>query len=725
MQNIKTTQTHYIACNLCEAICGLEIKLEDGQIKSIKGDKEDPISKGHICPKAVALQDIYNDPDRLRTPIKRTDGGWQPISWKQAFDEVTDKLKRIQREHGRNAVAIYLGNPTVHNLDALLFGPMFYRTLKTKNRYSATSVDQLPEQLVSLLMFGHSLLIPLPDLDRTGFHIIFGANPVVSNGSLMTAPGITKRLKAIRERGGKLVVVDPRRTETAAIADQHLFIKPGSDVFMLLAMLHVVFDENLQTLGNAAEFTSGMEKIEKLVQGYTPEKTAFLTAVDARDLRAMVKGFCHAVSASCYGRIGVSAQQYGTLTQWLITVFNIVTGNLDMAGGTMFAKPAFEVITASASGKKGFADNFSRVRNLPNFNGEFPVAVLAEEITTQGDGQIRALVTSAGNPVLSTPNGNQLDDALGGLDYMVSIDIYLNETTRHANIILPPLTTLERSQYDMAFQALAIRNGAKFSQPVFKASNDQRSDSQIFTELAWRMQGGSIFARAVGWLKKEIAQRLGSDWIINKKLKQGPYYQSHGLDLKKLKQNPHGIDLGAMQPCLPERLLTSDKTIRLAPDEFLSDIKNLDESLLANETDAETTEYDLRLIGRRDPRSNNSWLHNSYRMVKGKKRCLALIHPQDAESRQLQDGDMALVSSRVGAIRIPVVLSDEMMPGVISIPHGWGHHLDGVGLSIAKQHAGVNTNILTDDCFLDTLSGNAALNGVPVALHKDSNQEQH
>lgn len=725
MKNIKTKQTHYIACNLCEAICGLEIKLEDGQIKSIKGDKEDPISKGHICPKAVALQDIYNDPDRLRTPIKRTDGGWQPISWKQAFDEVTDRLKRIQREHGRNAVAIYLGNPTVHNLDALLFGPMFYRTLKTKNRYSATSVDQLPEQLVSLLMFGHSLLIPLPDLDRTGFHIIFGANPVVSNGSLMTAPGITKRLKAIRKRGGKLVVVDPRRTETAAIADQHLFIKPGSDVFMLLAMLHVVFDENLQTLGNVAEFTSGMEKIEKLVQGYTPEKTAFITAVDARDLRAMVKGFCHADSATCYGRIGVSAQQYGTLTQWLITVFNIVTGNLDMAGGTMFAKPAFEVITASASGKKGFADNFSRVRNLPNFNGEFPVAVLAEEITTQGDGQIRALVTSAGNPVLSTPNGNQLDDALGGLDFMVSIDIYLNETTRHANIILPPLTTLERSQYDVAFQALAIRNGAKFSQPVFEPSDQQRSDSQIFTELAWRMQDGSIFARAVGWLKKEIAQRLGSDWIINKKLKQGPYYQSHGLDLKKLKQNPHGIDLGAMQPCLPERLLTSDKTIRLAPDEFLSGMKNLDESLLANETAAETTEFDLRLIGRRDPRSNNSWLHNSYRMVKGKKRCLALIHPQDAESRQLQDGDMALVSSRVGAIRIPVAFSDDMMPGVISIPHGWGHHLDGVGLSIAKQHAGVNTNILTDDCFLDTLSGNAALNGVPVALHKDSNQEQH
>ncbi|NOR19707.1 MAG: molybdopterin-dependent oxidoreductase, partial [Xanthomonadales bacterium] len=438
MANTQQNQTHYIACNLCEAICGLEIKLEGGQIRSIKGDKQDPISKGHICPKAVALQDIYNDPDRLKVPIKKTEAGWQEIPWQQAYDEVTRNLKDIQHQHGKNAVAVYLGNPTVHNLDAMLFGPMFFRTLRTRNRYSATSVDQLPEQLVSLLMFGHSLLIPLPDLDRTEFHIIFGANPVVSNGSLMTAPGVTKRLKNIRERGGKLVVVDPRRTETAAIADQHLFIRPGNDVLMLLAMLQVVFDENLQSLGTVADFTRGLDEIKPLVKDYSPELVADATGVDPQSLKTLVRDFCSANSASCYGRIGVSTQQYGTLSQWLITVFNIVTGNMDMAGGTMFSKPAFEVITASKSGKKGFADDFTRVRKLPNFNGEFPVAALAEEITTEGEGQIRTLVTSAGNPVLSTPNGNQLDNALGGLDYMVSIDIYLNETTRHADIILPP-----------------------------------------------------------------------------------------------------------------------------------------------------------------------------------------------------------------------------------------------------------------------------------------------
>ena len=723
MKTVHSKQTHHIACNLCEAICGLEIKLENGQIKSIRGDKQDPVSKGHICPKAVALQDIYNDPDRLRSPVKKTADGWQSISWSQAFDEVATGLKQVQAKFGRDAVAVYHGNPTVHNLEALLFGPEFLRSLRTRNRYSATSVDQLPEQLVSLLMFGHSLLIPLPDLDRTGFHVIFGANPVVSNGSMMTAPGVRKRLKAIRERGGQLVVIDPRRTETANIADLHLFIRPGSDVLMLLAMLHVVFSEKLQTLGKVAPFTSGIEIIEKSVRDYSPERVADITGINALAVKTLVRDFCAAQSASCYGRIGVSTQQFGTLTQWLITVFNIVTGNLDIPGGTQFSKPAFEVLTAVKPGKKGFADRLSRVIKLPDFNGEFPVATLAEEITTPGEGQVRALVTSAGNPVLSTPNGHQLDAAMSKLDFMVSIDIYLNETTRHANIILPPTIGLERPHYDVVFQALAIRNGAKFSEPVFKAGKEQRSDLQIFTELGWRMQSTNRFNKAAGRFKKQLLQRLGSEWIINRKLKQGPYYKSHGLDLQKLKDNPHGIDLGPMQTCLPERLFTADKTINLAPDEFVSELKKLAVFFETDEVPSAQSVFDLQLIGRRDPRTNNSWLHNSYRMVKGKNRCLALIHPQDAENRQLFDGDMATVSSRVGSIRIPVAISDEMKPGVISIPHGWGHRADGIKLGIAQQHAGVNTNILTDDQFLDSLSGNAVLNGIRVSVTKESQQK--
>jgi anaerobic selenocysteine-containing dehydrogenase len=720
MNNTSPDRTHYIACNLCEAICGLEIEIENNEVRSIKGDKQDPISKGHICPKAIALQDVYNDPDRLRSPIRKTGDGWQAVSWKQAFKEVTTRLKQIQHESGNDAVAIYLGNPTVHNLDALLFGPAFFRALQTRNRYSATSVDQLPEQLVSLLMFGHSLMIPLPDIDRTGFHVILGANPVVSNGSLMTAPGISKRLKAIRERGGKLIVIDPRKTETAAIANQHVFIKPGSDVFMLLAMLQVVFSENLQTLGSVAGFTSGMDKIEALVKDFCPEKVAPLTGVNPLELKTLVREFCDADSASCYGRIGVSTQQYGTLSQWLITVFNIVTGNLDVPGGSMFSRPAFEILTGPPSKRNGFAQRLSRVRQLPNFNGEFPVAALAEEITTRGDGQIRALVTSAGNPVLSTPNGNQLDNALGKLDYMVSIDLYLNETTRHANIILPPPCSLERSQYDLAFQALAVRNAAKYSEPVFRPVSEQRSDAQIFLELAWHMQDGNWFRKASGWVKKEILQKLGSGWIINKKLKQGPYHRSHGLNLKQLKKNPHGIDLGAMQPCLPDRLFTADKTINLAPEACLSELQKLQQDIFTVEASAKTAGFDLQLIGRRDPRTNNSWLHNSHRMVKGKERCVALVHPLDAASRSLSDGDIAVVRSRVGVIRIPITISADMLPGVISIPHGWGHQMEGIKLDIARAHAGVNVNILTDDYFLDSISGNAALNGVAVSLSPGS-----
>ncbi|MDH3903547.1 MAG: molybdopterin-dependent oxidoreductase [Xanthomonadales bacterium] len=720
MNTGNSQQTHHIACNLCEAICGLEIKVENGQIKSIKGDKQDPASKGHICPKGVALQDIYNDPDRLHSPIRKTAEGWQKISWSQAFDEVASELKRVQKQYGRNAVAVYLGNPTVHNLEALLFGPEFFRTLRTQNRYSATSVDQLPEQLVSLLMFGHSLLIPLPDLDRTDFHLMFGANPLVSNGSMMTAPGVGKRLKAIQQRGGKLVVVDPRRTETAKIADLHLFIRPGTDVFVLLAMLHVVYNENLQSPGTVGHFTKGEDVIKKAVQDYPPERVADITGIEAAKLKSLVRDFCAAETASCYGRIGVSTQQFGALTQWLITVFNIVTGNLDIPGGTLFSKPAFEVLSAGKRGKKGFAERFSRVRKLPDFNGEFPVATLAAEITTSGEGQVKALVTSAGNPVLSTPNGHQLDAALGELDFMVSIDIYLNETTRHANIILPPLTGLERPHYDVVFQALAIRNGAKFSPPVFKAGADQRSDLQIFTELGWRMGADKGFKKAKGWFRKKLLQRLGVEWIINRKLKQGPYAKSNGLNLKKLKNNPHGIDLGPLLPSLPERLFTKDKQIHLAPEEFVSALEKTDE-FIAGFEGAPETEFDLLLIGRRDPRTNNSWLHNSHRMVKGKNRCLALVHPQDAGRRQILDGDFALVSSRVGSIRIPVVISDDVSPGVVSIPHGWGHSADGIKLDVAQQHAGVNTNVLTDDLFLDSVSGNAALNGVPISLVKATN----
>jgi len=725
MTEQSSQTTHYHACNLCEAICGLEIILEENKIVSIKGDKKDPLSKGHICPKAIALQDIYNDPDRLRQPVRRTESGWEKLSWNDAYDEVTNNLKKIQKQYGKNAVGVYQGNPTVHNLEAMLFSSAFTRTIKTKNHYSATSVDQLPEQLVSSEMFGHSLLIPLPDLDRTEFVIIIGGNPVVSNGSLMTAPGVKKRLIAISERGGMVVVIDPRKTETAAIADEHFFVKPGTDALMMLAMLQYLFAQKLQSLGTVSNFTKDLKVVEKLVKPYTPEVVAPITGIPAERLKELVRNFCVAGSATCYGRIGVSTHEYGTLTQWLIVVFNIVTGNLDFPGGTMFSKPAFDFLARSAKKgsskkkkRKDFGSAFSRVRKMPNFNGEFPVATLAEEITTEGEGQIKAMVTNSGNPLLSTPNSNKIDQAFAQLDYMVSIDFFINETTRHANIILPPVSALERPHYDIVFHSLAIRNTARFSTALFKPPKDARTDTQIFTELGWRMSSVNLVSKIKGWFKKTLMQRLGAEHAINDQLKKGPYGKSHNLTLKKLLDHPHGIDFGAMTPCLPNRLFTEDKQINLAPVIFVKDLERLQQQYLNETNTSDTAELDLLLIGRRDPRTNNSWLHNSYRMVKGKNRCLAMIHPEDAASRNIEDGELVHIKSRVGEINIAVAITDEMMPGVISIPHGWGHDLEGVELRVAKEHSGVNTNILTDEFLLDAISGNAALNGVPIALSR-------
>ncbi|MBF0352285.1 MAG: molybdopterin-dependent oxidoreductase, partial [SAR324 cluster bacterium] len=457
-QNHDNLQSHFRTCPLCEAICGIEIQTRGSEIVSIRGDAEDSLSRGHICPKAVALQDLQNDPDRLRQPLKRTESGWKEISWEEAFDEVATRLKDIQNSFGKSAVGVYLGNPNVHNLGAMIFGPMFAKSLRTRNNFSATSVDQLPHQLVSLLMYGHQLLIPIPDVERTRFLVILGGNPLASNGSLMSVPDIGKRLREIQDQGGEVVVLDPRRTETARVASRYIPIQPGSDVLLLAAMIHTLFQENLVHSGRLEIMMEGVEAIQAIVEPFAPEKVSEFTGISADTIRQLVRDFRKAESAVLYGRMGVSTQKFGALTQWLIQVFNILTGNLDREGGAMFTKPAVDIVDITARmGQKGhYAIRRSRVRKLPEFGGEFPVATLADEILTPGEGQIRALVTLAGNPVLSTPNGKRLDTALEQLDFMVSIDFYLNETTRHANIILPPTSPLE-PVIDQDAQALLER----------------------------------------------------------------------------------------------------------------------------------------------------------------------------------------------------------------------------------------------------------------------------
>lgn len=691
---------HYRACNLCEAICGLEINHVGGKVLSIVGDKNDPFSRGHICPKALALKDVYEDPNRLRRPLKRTADGWQEIGWTQAFDEIADRLRQIQARHGRNAVGFYAGNPSVHNSGTLLAGPGLIKALGTKNMFSASSVDQFPHHFAAWQLFGHPLLMPVPDIDRTDFWLIIGGNPIASNGSIMTAPDVGTRLRAIQQRGGKVVVIDPRRTETALRADEHHFIRPGTDVFLLLAMLRTLFDENTIKAGRLTGLIDGLDDLRAAVEPFTPEQAATLTGMDADVIRQLARTLAATERAALYGRVGVSVQAFGGLCLWLINVLNLLTGHLDETGGMMFSHPAFDLLS-----RKRVYDKYdryrSRVSQRPEFMGELPVSCLAEEILTPGPEQIRALVTSCGNPVLSTPNGGQLDEAFAQLDFMVSIDIYLNETTRHAHYILPPATGLETAHYDLTFHGLAIRNTARYSEPMVEKAPDALFDWEIFENLRMRLED-EHYDPATGPAPVNPEQKLDMG------LRYGPYK----LSLAALREHPHGIDLGPLQPQLPERLFTANGRIDVASGPFLNDL-NRAEAMLHR---APPSDDQLLLISRRHLRDNNSWLHNTHRLVKGRNRCTLQIHPTDAHRLGINDGDPVRVRSRVGRVELPAEVTGDIMPGVVCMPHGYGHNRPGIRLDVARQHAGVSINDLTDETQLDELTGNAALQGVPVRV---------
>ena len=702
--------THYRACNLCEAICGLEIRVQDDEILSIRGDRQDPFSRGHICAKAVALKDVHEDPDRLRMPVRRVGTEYEEIGWDEAFDEAASRLKGIRDRHGRESLAVYLGNPSVHNWGTLLYGPMFLKALAPGNRFSATSVDQLPHHLAAYLMFGHQLLLPVPDIDRTDYLLMIGANPLVSNGSLMTVPDVRHRLRDLQAREGRLVVVDPRRTETAAVADEHLFIRPGTDALFLAALVHTLFDEALVRPGRLQAFTDGIHLVRLHVRPFSAEAVAAAVGIEAERIRVVARDFATADAAVAYGRMGVSVQEFGGLCQWLVNVLNVLTGNLDRRGGSMFTRPAVDLLQFRGPGSY---DRFrSRVRELPEFGGELPSAAMAEDMLAGGDDRIRAMVTVAGNPVLSTPNGRQLDEALAGLDFMVSVDFFVNETTRHAHIILPPTAALEHDHYDLVFNALAVRNVARYSKPLFEPGLETRHDWEIFLELARRLQDGSLITRVKGEIGRWQSMAFGPTGLLRLGLKRGPYGKRLGF--RELMSAEHGLDLGGLEPCLPERLTTEDKHIHLAPGIITADLGRLRRSL---ETMSEAAENGtLTLISRRQPRSNNSWMHNCERLVKGRDRCTLLIHPRDASRLGLADGRKARIRSRVGEVTAPVEISDQIMPGVVSLPHGWGHDRPGVQLRVARRHPGTSVNDLTDHQRVDSLSGNAALSGVPVTV---------
>jgi len=702
-------------------MCGLEIETANDEVLSIRGDAKDPLSRGHICPKGAALRDLHEDPDRLRYPLRRVRGGrFERISWETAFDVVATKIHEIQRAHGNDAVAVYAGNPNAHNLGALVYGPLLIRGLKTKNRFSASSVDQWPTMFASYFMFGHQLLWSVPDVDRAHTFLMLGANPLASGGSFMAGGDIKGRLTTMMKRGGRLIVVDPRRTETASIASEHVFIRPGTDALFLASLLREVLSRQGLRPRHLAHLLRGQDRLFDALERFTPERAAGPTGIAPEIVGRLAEELIASDGAVVYGRLGTSTQRFGATCQWLINALNIATGNLDRPGGAMFAEPAFDIVHPPPPirlGRGSYGRWRSKVRGLPEFSGELPVAVLAEEILDAGDAGIRCLITSAGNPVLSTPDGRGLDDALSSLDFMVSIDPYINETTRHASIILPPASPLERSHYDVGINLIAVRNVAKWSPPLFEPGGDTRPEhrivSGILRHLA-RVRGEGRGAQA----KWRTLEALGPDRLLDMGLRLGPRGMRRGaaaITLAKLAKEVHGVDLGPLETCLERRLHPDHPYIDIAPEILVADLERLDEELPEHPSDA-AADGAFRLIGRRHMRSNNSWMHNVEKLAAGKPLCTLMIHPADAADLGLEDGDEAEVSTHIGSVTVPVEHTDAMMRGVVSLPHGFGHSRRGVKLRVAGRNPGVSMNDLTDPALLDALSGNAVLTGFAVEV---------
>ncbi len=732
------TTTALTTCPLCEATCGLELTIDAGRITAARGDRNDTFSNGFICPKGASLGQLDSDPDRLSGPLVRRNGVLEPATWDEAFALVNERLTAITAEHGNDALGLYLGNPAVHSIAGALYAGPLRKSLGSKNIFTASTLDQMPKHVSSGYVFGSPFAIPVPDIDRTDFLLILGADPWSSNGSLWTAPDLPGRLKALQARGGQFVVVDPRRSRTAAAADQHVPVRPGTDVFLLLGIVNELFAAELTTpIGHV----TGVAEVQAAVAPFTPEAVAGRCGVDATVIRDLAHRLAAAEHAAVYGRIGTTTVEFGTVTSWLVDVINALTGNLDRPGGAMF--PLAAHLRRGKGSGKGFTTGRwrSRVRGLGEIFGEYPAVTMADEIETPGEGQVRALITVAGNPALSVPNSGRLDAALATLDFMVSVDPYLNETTRHADVILPPLPPSRRAHYDYAFLGYTVRNVAKYSRPpvapdpgavdetdiLFRLITivtgmgatvdlDKLAEAQLTAALTALVErpGTPVHGRDVAELRTQLTGETREERQLDLMLRVGAYGDwfgavPDGMSLDKLLANPHGIDIGPLEPRLPEILKTPSGLVELAPPQLVEDLARVQTAL-------DRDDPALVIVGRRHLRSNNSWMHNVPSLVKGKELCTLQINPVDAAERGLVDGGRAQVASRVGKVEATVEITDGVARGVVSLPHGWGHDRPGTQMAVAANHPGVNTNLLSDDLRLDPISGTAVLNGIEVEV---------
>ena len=742
----SNSETITRSCPICEACCGLELKVDRVQKKilSVRGDDNDPRSKGYVCPKATAVKGLYEDPERLTRPLRKTESGWEEISWDEAYRYAGERLSSIREAHGKDAIATYIGNPIGHSASGMLNFPMYLQAMDSERLFSAGSMDQQPKNLTSSIMYGDMWAISIPDIQRTQYMLSLGGNQLVSQGSLMSAPNAKKEIQNLQARGGRLIVMDPRRTETAEVADAHHFIVPGTDAFFLFALVNVFFAEDLVNLGRLADFTDGVDRVRELAQPFSPETVAETTGIPAAAIRTIARDFAGADRAVCYGRIGTCTQEFGTLASWLVDVVNVLTGNLDREGGSMFTRPA----TGQSEPYlwDGAELNYGRwkssVRGIPEYEAQLPVAVMAEELeeASAGEGRARALVTVCGNPVLSSPNGARLSAAMEKLDFMVAVDIYLNETTRHADLILPTTVQMESSNYDFLFAGTAVRNFARYSPQIFDPAEGLQDLGDVLLELTARTAGteGSVLDTMLfeGMLatfigkpgtpcenvsiddaRAKLGTERGIERLLDLMIRSGPFGDafddaSDGLTLTQLRDANAAVDLGALEPRLPEMIRKDHGRLKLVHEIFETDI----ERLLASMEERRDADR-LVLIGRRQLRNMNTWLHNLPNLAKGPERCTLLVNPRDAERLGLSDGGTAKISARAGSVTAPVVLSDEMMQGVVSLPHGYGHDTNNTRISVANEkQAGTNANQLLDEYTMDVPSGTSVANGIVVQV---------
>ncbi len=729
------------SCSICEASCGLRVLAdrEERRVLRIEGNPDDPISQGHICPKATAMQGVFEDPDRLKKPIRKTaSGDWEEVSWDEAFDYAATRIEALQEQYGNDTLGVYIGNPSGFDVGCLLYNRFILESLRTPRMFSAATMDHFPKLFTSRVLFGKGSILPIPDLDRCDYFLCLGGNPIVSQGSIMSAPGVRKKLEAISERGGRFVVVDPRRSESAKVADEHLFIRPGSDAYFLFALTNVIFEDGLVRLGRFEAFTDGIDKLRELATEFTPESTAAATGIGAETTRRIAVELAAHANACVYGRIGTCTVEFGTLASWLVDVVNILLGRYDEPGGMMFPRPATgQHEPGNPMPPIAIGPYKTAARGLPTIDGHLPSSAFAEEldVAAAGERRMRALVITCGNPVLSMPAGDRISRGLEGLEFMVAIDIYLNETTRHADLILPTAPQLEHENFDFLCQSTAIRNHVRYSEQVFEPEPGEKRSWEVYLELAARLNGAdpqtfdemsliqnaTRFAGKLGLDVDHVIAQLdptpGPMRLVELQLRCGPYgdqfgMNPDGLNLEKLKAARGAIDLGPLESRFPDILRTEGRRIALTDPMITCDIPRL----LASRPSYENPDG-LRLIGRRQARGMNSWLHNLPNLAKGRMRCTLLVHPKDADRHGLASGDRARVRSRVGQLEVDVEVSDEMMPGVVSLPHGFGHGSPGTRLGVAvEKQPGVNANVLTDDLPLDVPSGTSIANGIPVEI---------